>query len=286
MIIAPTISEIRSHLKTLKSAGKKIALVPTMGALHDGHLALIKKAATMADIVVVSIFVNKSQFNDQNDYQKYPRQNEQDLKKLAAHKVDYVFLPVDDEIFSADFSYKITSASLADCLCGSSRPGHFDGVSLIITKLFNIIQPDLAVFGEKDFQQVALIKKLVSDLNFDVKIFIHETYREKSGLAMSSRNQRLSQESLIKASMLFKILNEIKNEVTISPQNITNILLEKRHILLQSGFDKIDYLEIRSEKTLQLINDHNLAQPCRIFVAAYLDGVRLIDNLQLTTAHT
>ena len=157
MIIAETISQIRSEIKKLSA--KKIAFVPTMGALHDGHLALVKKAQEIADNVVVSIFVNKAQFNDKNDYKNYPRQNLEDLKKLENCGVDLVFLPNDEEMFFEDFSFKIIPTKLVDCLCGSYRPGHFDGVALVVTKLFNIVKPNVAIFGQKDFQQLSIIKK-------------------------------------------------------------------------------------------------------------------------------
>ncbi len=279
MLTFTKISEIKSELQ--KSAGKKIAFVPTMGALHEGHLALVKKAQELADLVVVSIFVNKTQFNDPADYQNYPRQNAEDLKKLKSCDVDYVFLPDAAEMFGPDFSFKITPTKLTDCLCGSSRPGHFDGVALVVTKLFNIARPDVAIFGEKDFQQLAIIRKLTEDLNLDVEIFSHATLREKSGLALSSRNQRLSDADKIKAAELFKILSEIKNEVRKNPQDVEKILQQKQQELLKTGFKKIDYLEIREEKNLKLITNLNQAPASRIFVAAYLGEIRLIDNLQL-----
>ena len=277
MIIADNISKIKSEIQ--KISDKKIAFVPTMGALHDGHLALVKKAQEIADIVVVSIFVNKAQFNDQNDYKNYPRQNLEDLKKLENAGVDLVFLPNEEEMFAEDFAFKIIPTKLVDCLCGSSRPGHFDGVALVVTKLFNIVKPDIAIFGQKDFQQLSIIKKLVSDLNLDVEIFAHETFREKSGLAMSSRNQRLSKDNKIKAAQIFKILSEIKNEVRKTPKNIDKILSEKSQELLKNSFEKIDYLEIREENNLKLINEFNDENPARIFIAVYLSGIRLIDNL-------
>lgn len=277
MIIAENISKIKSEIQ--KISDKKIAFVPTMGALHDGHLVLVKKAQEIADIVVVSIFVNKAQFNDQNDYKNYPRQNLEDLKKLENAGVDLVFLPSDEEMFAEDFAFKIIPIKLVDCLCGSSRPGHFDGVALVVTKLFNIVKPDIAIFGQKDFQQLSIIKKLVSDLNLDVEIFAHETFREKSGLAMSSRNQRLSKDNKIKAAQIFKILSEIKNEVRKTPKNIDKILSEKSQELLKNSFEKIDYLEIREENNLKLINEFNDENPARIFIAVYLSGIRLIDNL-------
>lgn len=279
MIISKTISEIRSRLAQFP--GKKIAFVPTMGALHDGHLALVQKACELAEIVVVSIFVNKAQFNDLSDYEKYPRQFEQDLENLKNSGTTHVFLPQDYEIFPADFSFKLIPTKLTDCLCGSARPGHFDGVALIVSKLFNIVKPNIAIFGEKDFQQVAIIKKLVEDFNFDIEIISHEIMREKSGLAMSSRNQRLSESSKTKASEIFKILSEIKSEVKNSPQKVTEILTKAREKLLQNGFEKIDYLEIRQEKNLELITNFNFTQPSRIFIAVYLDQVRLIDNMSL-----
>ena len=279
MIISETISEIR--LRLAKFSGKKIAFVPTMGALHDGHLALVKKACELSEIVVVSIFVNKAQFNDLSDYEKYPRQFEQDLERLKNSGATHVFLPQDSEIFPADFSFKLIPTKLTDCLCGSSRPSHFDGVALIVSKLFNIVKPHIAIFGEKDFQQVAIIKKLVEDFNFDIEIISHEIMREKSGLAMSSRNQRLSESSKTKAAEIFKILSEVKLEVKNSPQKITEILTKAREKLLQNGFEKIDYLEIRQEKNLELITNFNFTQPSRIFIAVYLDQVRLIDNMSL-----
>lgn len=281
MQISKTIPELRSQLKTEKAAGKKIAFIPTMGALHEGHLALIKKGCELAEIVVASIFVNKAQFNDLGDYEKYPRQVEQDLEHLKKSGATHVFLPQDSEIFPSDFAFKLTPTKLTDCLCGSARAGHFDGVALIVSKLFNIVKPDVAIFGEKDFQQVLVIKKLVEDFNFDVEIFPHEILREASGLAMSSRNQRLSDVNKIKAANIFRILAEIKNEVRKNPSAAAEILQEKSRELLKIGFEKIDYLEIRNEKDLKSVTNFDFKEPIRIFIAVYLGGIRLIDNLQL-----
>ncbi len=277
MLILKTIAEIRNHLQKEAVSKRKIALVPTMGALHEGHLSLVRKARELAEIVVVSIFVNKAQFNDPSDYQKYPRQVEQDLEKLKNSGATHIFIPSDEEIFSADFAFKIIPTRLVDCLCGSARPNHFDGVALVISKLFNIIKPSIAIFGQKDFQQLQIIKKLVEDLNFDIEIFAHEIVREKSGLAMSSRNQRLSADNKIKAANIFKILSEIKNEVG----DCEKILQKKREELLEIGFEKIDYLEIREEENFKLVKNFNSQNPARIFVAVYLSGIRLIDNLKL-----
>jgi pantoate--beta-alanine ligase len=278
MFIAKTISEIRDELK---KSERKIAFIPTMGALHEGHLALVKKGREIAENVVVSIFVNKAQFDDPSDYVKYPRQVEKDLELLKKSGASQVFLPESSEIFKDDFAFKLLPIKLVDCLCGSSRLGHFDGVALIVTKLFNIIKPDIAIFGEKDFQQVAIIKKLVEDFNFDLEILGHEIIREENGLAMSSRNQRLSESSKIKAAEIFLILNEIKNEVKKSPNQIEKILQKKQEELLNKGFKKIDYLEIREEKNLNLVTNLDNQKPSRIFIAVYLDEVRLIDNMRL-----
>ena len=267
------ISAIKNFVNENKKNNKKIAFVPTMGALHHGHIALIKNAKKNADIVIVSIFINKAQFNDIKDYELYPQNLESDIKMLEKANVDALFYPSASEIYDENFSFKIIPTAMVDCLCATDRVGHFDGVALIITKLFNIVNPHCAFFGEKDFQQLAIIKKLVKDLNFDVEIFGVATVRESSGLAMSSRNQRLSEAGKIKASMLYKILNEIK----INPQ----IIEDKKRELLENGFEKIDYFEIRNEDDLKLNMNLFSAQKRRIFIAVYIEGVRLIDNLSL-----
>ncbi len=267
------ISAIKNFVKEAKKLNKIIAFVPTMGSLHRGHITLINNAKKNADIVIVSIFVNKAQFNDIKDYELYPQNLESDIKMLEEANVDALFYPSTSEIYDENFSFKIIPTAMVDCLCAKDRVGHFDGVALIITKLFNIVNPHFAYFGEKDFQQLAIIKKLVKDLNFDLEIFGVETVRESSGLAMSSRNQRLSAGAKAKASMLYKILNEIK----INP----HIIEEKKRELLANGFEKIDYLEIRNEDNLKLNMNLFSSQKRRIFIAVYLEGVRLIDNLSL-----
>ena len=273
MIIIRSIQEIKETIKKEKGNNKKIAFVPTMGALHDGHLSLINQAQQYGDIVIVSIFINKLQFNDIKDFEKYPRQIEFDLDKLKKTKVDYVFLPEENEIFKHDLSFKIVPINLEQCLCGSSRKGHFDGVAIIITKFFNLIKPDFALFGKKDFQQLLIIKKLVEDFNFETKIISCKTVREVSGLAMSSRNDRLSKESKIKASNIYRILHEIRED--------PNLIENKKQELLKIGFQKIDYLEIRNEANLELITNFNSNFIGRIFIAVFLDGIRLIDNLSI-----
>ena len=267
------IFDIRNFVNDNKKLNKTIAFVPTMGSLHDGHVALIENAKKYADIVIVNIFVNKAQFNDLKDYELYPQNLENDVKILSNTCADALFTPSNLEIYDENFSFKIVPTSMVDCLCAKNRVGHFDGVALIIAKLFNIINPNYAFFGEKDFQQLAIIKKLVKDLNFNVEILSVETVREPSGLALSSRNQRLSADNKIKASMIYKVLNEIK----INPQ----IIEDKKRELLANGFEKIDYLEIRNEDNLKLNMDFISQKKRRIFIAVYLEGVRLIDNISL-----
>ena len=267
------IFEIRNFVNENKKLNKTIAFVPTMGSLHEGHVALIENAKKHADIVIVNIFVNKAQFNDLKDYELYPQNLENDVKILSNTCADALFTPSNLEIYDENFSFKIAPTAMVDCLCAKERVGHFDGVALIVTKLFNIINPNYAFFGEKDFQQLAIIKKLVKDLNFNIEILSVETVREPSGLALSSRNQRLSAHNKIKASMIYKVLNEIK----ANPK----IIEEKKSELLENGFEKIDYLEIRNEDNLKLNMDLISTKKRRIFIAVYIEGPRIIDNISL-----
>lgn len=282
MIITKTVKKVRAEIESLlESSSKKIAFVPTMGALHEGHLALIQKAKESADIVVVSIFVNKSQFNEKSDFENYPRQDLEDIEKLKELFVDLLFIPEDEEVFPEVFFYKAAPIDLSDCLCGASRPGHFDGVYSVVARLFMIIKPNIAIFGEKDFQQLAIIRKLVQDLNFNIEILSHQTFREENGLAMSSRNKNLSVEDKTKAAQVYRTLSEIRNEIKEKPKDLEGILLQKSQEFLEDGFEKIDYLEVREEENLKLITKVDVARPARIFIAVYLSGVRLIDNLKL-----
>lgn len=281
MQIIKQIKQIRSELD--KVGDKKIAFVPTMGNLHDGHLHLVKQAKELAQIVVVSIFVNQKQFNNQNDFAKYPRTLEDDISKLEAVGVDFIFAPDHQEIYPQNSSFQIIpDKNLSDCLCGKTRVGHMEGVCLVVAKLFNIVKPNFALFGKKDFQQFSIIKKMVEELNFDIEIIGVETVREESGLAMSSRNNLLSEKEKLAAANIYRILHEIKDEIKNNQTqfNLATILEIKEKKLLESGFNKIDYLEIRDEKNLKLINDFSkINNPSRIFIAAFLGEVRLIDNL-------
>jgi len=273
MNIIKNIADVKKFVGDCKSKNLKIALVPTMGALHIGHLSLVKHAQTIADIVIVSIFVNKLQFNDQNDFAKYPRNYDADILLLKNHGVNAVFLPSDEELYPNKLNFKIIPENFVDCLCGKYRDGHFAGVCMVVGKLFNIVTPDIAVFGLKDYQQYLIIKKLVDDLNFNIEIIGLETFRYESGLAFSSRNELLSPSAKIKAGLIYKALQEIKNN--------PDLIEDKKIELLKNGFEKIDYFEIRNSQNLQIENPRKVTEKYRIFIALYLEGVRLIDNIEL-----
>jgi pantoate--beta-alanine ligase len=278
MKILNDIKSVRSFLK--QSVGKEIGFVPTMGALHKGHLSLIELAGKNSDIVVVSIFVNQKQFNNSADFEKYPNNLQKDIELLKKNGVDAVFAPSADEIYNQDFLTKISIGKLTDNLCGKSREGHFDGVALIVAKLFNIIKPQKAFFGEKDFQQLQIIKKLVSDLNFDVEIIAGKTLREDGGLAISSRNLRLNEVERKIAGKIYENLNLSKQEI-LDEKNIDLILQKTAQNLLKIGANKIDYLQICDEENLSPISIFNPQIKSRLFIAIYVGEIRLIDNITL-----
>ena len=287
MKIVRKIQELRKILNEQRLNNKTIAFVPTMGSLHAGHIALVKKAKSLADIVVVSVFVNKAQFDDVIDYKMYPRQIENDIELLKENKANFLFAPDEQEIYNDKLNFQIIVNELDDCLCGKHRKGHFNGVALIVIKLLNIVQPNYIIFGEKDYQQLLIIKKLVAQLNFAVNVIEMPTKRTLEGLALSSRNQRLSSRELLIANNIFKILNEIKQHCFDSKKIEGQYLKIKAQELLDLGFNRVDYLEVRDEKNLQLICDYcseqsvKINDSARIFVAVYIGAVRLIDNLKI-----
>lgn len=281
MRIFHKISEIKSEIKNLKKQGKKIAFVPTMGFLHEGHLSLIDEAKKNADIVISSIFVNQKQFNEASDFTNYPSNLEGDIAKLESKKTDILFCPNSSEIYPRPNLINFEIKNLADNLCGATRQNHFQGVVLVVSKLFNIIDPDVAIFGEKDFQQLQIIRRLVSDLNFDIKIIPGAIFREENGLAMSSRNSRLTSDNLNKSPEIYKILSAAKTEILSSKTDKIHEILEKAKIKLSKIFDKIDYLEICDEENLQIVKEFDKNIKSRIFVAVYAGEIRLIDNIPL-----
>lgn len=283
-MLVHTIKEVREQIKEWKKAGLTVGLVPTMGALHNGHLSLIKKAVEKCDKVVVSVFVNPIQFCPGEDLDKYPRTLEADQKLCESNGVNIVFAPTPSEMYgdcqmrTNDFlTYVIPPFFYVNKLCGKSRVGHFDGVCTVVNKLFNIVQPDFAFFGQKDAQQLIIIKKMVKDLNIPVEIIPCPIVREESGLALSSRNKYLSEEDKIQALALSKILNNIK---TCYKKGITNVeaLKETAYQFLNDHHD-LEYLEFMNEENLDEMttaDDHT-----RVFIACKVGGVRLIDNILL-----
>ena len=279
MQIIKEIPQLQQNLKKIKN--QKTALIPTMGALHEGHISLIQEAKKHANFIIVSIFVNKTQFNDQQDFRNYPKNHDHDLKALEKHHVDLVFIPQDQEIYPQNSNFAIKIHDLDNNLCGKTRPNHFNGVALIITKLFNIIRPNYAIFGQKDYQQLQIIKKLTQDFNFQTTIIDAPTIRNNNGLALSSRNQHLTKYQQKLAPLIYQTLQKIRTQIIKNPQNIKQTL-EKHHLTLtKSGFDKIDYLTICNQETLQEITWYNQKIKTRIFIAIYLGKTRLIDNIAI-----
>jgi len=280
-VVFSTVSDLRDFLATTRSRGKTIGFVPTMGNLHQGHLDLVNKAAEMADVVIVSIFVNPMQFGPHEDFDAYPRTLESDCKALANHPCDAVFSPTVREMYPKGVNTEIDVPSLSTILCGHHRPGHFKGVATVVTKLLNIVQPDVAVFGNKDYQQLQVIRTMVADLLIPVSIVGADTTREPSGLALSSRNAYLSKEEKDTASMLYATLRTIGAALQKDSQVSTTIKNEKQR-LAAAGF-VLDYLEIKDAQDLS--KSYVEADSAVILVAAKLGKARLIDNLVVELTH-
>lgn len=279
MQIEDSLSGLRAQLKNWREQHQTIAFVPTMGSLHDGHISLLKKARTLADKVVVSIYVNPLQFDDPQDLANYPRTLKNDIQKLISAGCDLLFTPDNALMYpdGAEFHSYVHVPGIDDKLCGLARPGHFDGVATVVSKLLNMVQPDLAVFGEKDYQQLLLIRKLVEDFNLPVKIVAAATCREADGLAMSSRNQRLTRTQRSVAATLHQQLSVLKQQLEQGDRDVATMVKAATESLSKSGF-LVDYLEIRRAEDL-LLADVYQDQKLRIMVAARLDDVRLIDNI-------
>jgi pantoate--beta-alanine ligase len=266
--------------RTLRRANKTVGFVPTMGALHEGHLSLVKEARQRCDIVMVSIFVNPSQFNEKDDFEKYPRDLTADVALLAQYQVDYVFAPEPDEIYAPGFATYVDVEGLTDTLEGASRPGHFRGVATIVTILLNTIRADQAFFGQKDAQQVAVIKRLANDLGFETEIVVMPTVREESGLAMSSRNERLSPEDLERAVLISKGLKAAEDAHGAGEGSTAVLTSLVRDTLSADPEIEIDYIEAVDAETLEA-TDRVRDREVLLLVAAKLAGVRLIDNVLL-----
>ncbi|OFS12307.1 pantoate--beta-alanine ligase [Hafnia sp. HMSC23F03] len=280
MLIIETIPLLRREIRRWRQEGKRIALVPTMGNLHQGHLTLVEEAKTRADVVVVSVFVNPMQFDRPDDLARYPRTLQEDCEKLTRLGVDLVFAPSEKEVYPKGLEQQtyVDVPSLSTMLEGASRPGHFRGVSTIVSKLFNLIQPDIACFGEKDFQQLALIRKMVSDLNFDIDIVGVPIVRGPDGLALSSRNGYLTADERRLAPRLYNIMSHLATQLENGERNIDELLEQATSRLREAGLQP-DELFVRDADTLLDVNVDT--KTAVILVSAWLGKARLIDNMRV-----
>ena len=283
MLIIETLPLLRQQIRRLRMEGKRVALVPTMGNLHDGHMKMVDEAKARADVVVVSIFVNPMQFDRPEDLARYPRTLQEDCEKLNKRKVDLVFAPSVKEIYpnGTETHTYVDVPGLSTMLEGASRPGHFRGVSTIVSKLFNLVQPDIACFGEKDFQQLALIRKMVADMGFDIEIVGVPIMRAKDGLALSSRNGYLTAEQRKIAPGLYKVLSSIADKLQAGERDLDEIIAIAGQELNEKGF-RADDIQIRDADTLLEVSENS--KRAVILVAAWLGDARLIDNKMVELA--
>ena len=276
MEVIKKINEMRTRVLSVKDRKRSIGLVPTMGALHDGHISLIRSAKKENDEIVVSIYLNPTQFDNNDDFDKYPRQLNEDIEIIRKENADVVFTPCTEEMYPDGFCTHVTQDKLTDALCGGVRPGHFSGVTTIVTKLFNIIEPDRAYFGQKDYQQSAIIKRLVADMNMDIDIRVCSIVREEDGLALSSRNGRLSPEERQDALCIHGSLLKAREMFASNIRDAKEIIEEMASVIKKTEQTKIDYISIVNTDTLEdlpLINGKALAA-----VAVWIGNTRLIDN--------
>ena len=276
-IIARSLLNLKKNLNNLKT-NQKVGLVPTMGCIHNGHLELIKKCKKLKYFTVVTIFVNPAQFNNQNDLKKYPSQEKKDLEMLKKYDVDLVFLPKVKQMYPLGYSTYIKEINFSDILCGKYRKNHFSGVLTIVLKLLLIVQPYAAFFGEKDFQQLFLIKKMIKDLNLGVKIIGIPTVRDSNGLALSSRNKLLNARGLEIAKQIYLNIKKIRY---LDYKYVKDLELYLKKELRKSGLNNIEYLEIRDSRNLVHPKKIIKGRTLRVFIAVYVNGVRLIDNYKL-----
>ncbi|UEO18681.1 pantoate--beta-alanine ligase [Escherichia coli] len=283
MLIIETLPLLRQQILRLRMEGKRVALVPTMGNLHDSNMKLVDEAKARADVVVVSIFVNPMQFDRPEDLARYPRTLQEDCEKLNKRKVDLVFAPSVKEIYpnGTETHTYVDVPGLSTMLEGASRPGHFRGVSTIVSKLFNLVQPDIACFGEKDFQQLALIRKMVADMGFDIEIVGVPIMRAKDGLALSSRNGYLTAEQRKIAPGLYKVLSSIADKLQAGERDLDEIITIAGQELNEKGF-RADDIQIRDADTLLEVSE--TSKRAVILVAAWLGDARLIDNKMVELA--
>ncbi|MFN7402139.1 MAG: pantoate--beta-alanine ligase [Alphaproteobacteria bacterium] len=272
-------TQLQNMLHEWQVTRQTVALVPTMGAIHAGHLQLVAEAKKNASKIVVSIFVNPTQFGPNEDFANYPRTLERDIQLLAQAGVDLVWSPSVGEMYPEGFATSIHVAGLREALCGAFRPGHFDGVATVVAKLFMQIRPDIALFGEKDYQQLMLIKRLVKDLNMNIEVLGVPTLRERDGLALSSRNQYLDADERKIAPKLYAILQQTSNHIR-SGADVKDMLGLAEKEIIAAGFTKIDYIELREEESLMPVVNFS-EETARLLTAVWLGKTRLIDNVRV-----
>ncbi len=276
--VVRTVAALRARVAGWRQAGASVGLVPTMGALHDGHLALVRRSLAECDRTIVTIFVNPTQFGPDEDLDTYPRTEAEDLRKLAALGVDLAFVPAVEEMYPEGFATRVSVAGLTEGLCGAGRPVHFTGVATVVTKLFNQAQADRAYFGEKDYQQLLVVRRMVRDLDIPIEIVAVTTVRDADGLALSSRNAYLSPGQRAAAPALNRVLREVARRVAAGEPSAAAIEWGRAE-LLAAGFDRIDYLEVCDAFTLEPVERFAPNRPARAFAAAFLGETRLIDNV-------
>ncbi len=277
-----TIAEVRRRIREARGAGRTIGLVPTMGALHEGHLSLVRCAREACNEVVVSVFVNPIQFNDARDLEDYPRTLEADVQASAGEGVDWIFAPSVEEMYRPGAATTVRVTGLTDPLCGRHRPGHFDGVTTVVTKLFNIVQPDKAYFGQKDAQQAVVVRRMVADLDMPVDVVVCPTVREPDGLAMSSRNAHLSAAERDQAASLYRALEGARRAVAEGQRDAAALIAQIRETVGSAGPCAIDYVEIRHPDALTPLD--TVSEPALIALAVRIGQARLIDNIVVDPA--
>ncbi|MEP3347240.1 MAG: pantoate--beta-alanine ligase [Litoreibacter sp.] len=274
--IVRSLAELRQLVTGWKQRGETVGVVPTMGALHQGHLSLVRAAKEGCDRVIVTIFINPKQFNNPEDYENYPRTEEDDAQKLEPFDVDVVYVPDGPAMYPEGFATNVSVGGLTDVLCGAHRPGHFDGVATVVSKLFLQTQADRAYFGEKDFQQLQVVTRLAGDLDIPVEVVGCPTIREEDGLAMSSRNLLLSDRARVWAPELNAAMQDMADGL-LAGGDITELRAKATARIERAGFTEVEYMDLRARDTLEELDTPT--RPARLLAAAWLAGVRLIDNI-------
>jgi pantoate--beta-alanine ligase len=276
------LASLRDAVREFRDAGKRIALVPTMGALHAGHLALVEEGLRRADMVVTSIFVNPKQFSPSEDLDRYPRRERADAQLLEKAGAHILWAPAVEEVYPAGFATNVSVSGVSEVLDGAARPGHFDGVATVVLKLFNQVKPDIALFGEKDWQQLAVVRRMAADLDLELEIVGVPTVRDDQGLALSSRNAYLTEDELARARTLPRALGEAAAAIGRG-EPVAGVLASAIVRLNEAGFDPIDYVALRDAETLEPIETLG-ERPARLLAAARIGGARLIDNLPVAVS--